>query len=112
VEHDVEVEALAEDVGAQVALLVRLTYCPLELERRVQELPAAIDERGAAADGVSRDRHPLHQLVRIALEQLPVLEGPRLPFVRVADHVDRLLSALRDEVPLHAGGEPRAASPP
>ena len=46
----------------------------------------------------------------IVLDDLPILEGARLALVGVDAEVDRLLGLLRQEAPLHAGGEARAAA--
>ena len=49
---------------------------------------------------VGRDDHALEQRMRIALEDVAVLERPRLAFVGVHDQVHRLGAVLRDERPL------------
>ena len=46
----------------------------------------------------------------ILLDQQAIFESARLAFVRVADEVFGLGVVFRDKAPLHAGGEPRAAT--
>jgi hypothetical protein len=76
----------------------------------VQHLAAHVDERLAGADRVGGDHHALDQRLRVGQRQRGVLAGPRLGFVGVDHQVVRLVVALRDEAPLHAGREARAAA--
>ena len=52
---------------------------------------------------------PFQELERVALHDLAVLEGARLGFVGIGDHVMRPALVV-DERPLHAGREARAAA--
>ena len=56
------------------------------------------------------DHHALDERVRVGEEQRDVLAGARLRLVGVDDEVVRLAVALRDELPLHPGGEAGAAA--
>ena len=76
----------------------------------VQDLAAHVDERVVGADRVRRDDDALDQRVRVGHHQRDVLAGARLGLVGVDDEVVRLAVALRDEAPLHAGREARAAA--
>jgi hypothetical protein len=109
VHDDLEVEARTEDVLAEVALRLRLRdrrHQPVVAER---ELAAAVDEREVALDRVRRDHDALEQLVRVALDEHPVLERRRFAFVTVDDEVARE-AVLRQERPLLAGREVRTAA--
>ena len=110
VHDDLEVEAGAEDVLAEVARLVRLGDRRLQPAQDVHHLAADVDEGVRRADGVRRDDHALHQLVRVGHHERDVLAGARLGLVGVDDQVVRLVAALRDEAPLHAGREAGAAA--
>ena len=108
---DVEGEAGAQDVLAEEPLRVRLFDGAIQDASAVVELAADVDVRRLAPDRVRGEDHPLDELVRIVLHQEPVLEGPRLGLVRVAEEVDRLaLRVLGKEAPLDAGREARAAA--
>ena len=67
------------------------------------------DEGVADAAGEARDRDALDQLVRVALHELAVLEGPGLGFVGVAAEV-LVLVAVRQEGDLLAHREAGAAA--
>ena len=62
------------------------------------------------ADRVGADDHALHEGVRAGHHQRDVLAGARLGLVGVDHEVVRLAVVLRDEAPLHAGREARAAA--
>ena len=114
VDHDVEVEAAAVDVLAQVTggagLLDGVHHAAVD----VDDLAAQVDEGLARADRVGRDDDALHELVRVRHHERGVLAGARLGLVGVDHEVVGLgalaLGALRDEAPLHAGGEAGAAA--
>ena len=60
--------------------------------------------------GDGRDDDPLDHLMGIALEQLAILEGPRLGLVGVDDQIGG--SGRGEEAPLEAGREGGAAPRP
>ena len=62
------------------------------------------------ADRVAGDHDALDEGVRVGEEERDVLAGAGLRLVGVDDEVVRLAVALRDELPLHSGGEARAAA--
>ena len=110
VHGDVEVVAGAVDVLAEVAGEVGLLDGALQPAYDVQHLAADVDERVVGADRVAGDDHALDQRVRRGHHQRDVLAGARLGLVGVDHQVVRLAVALRDEAPLHAGREARAAA--
>src|SRR6266545_93363 len=110
VQHHLEVEAGALDVAADQAVAVGVGEGGLQAAAGEAALAAQVDEGGAAADRVGRDDHALDQRVRVALQQLHVLEGARLALVGVDHQVGRLAGAPGKEAPLHAGGEAGAAA--
>jgi len=56
------------------------------------------------------DGHCLDDGERIAVEQLPILEGSGLGFVGVADQIVRPRGLLGDGIPLSSRGERGAAA--
>ena len=74
-------------------------------------LAAQVDVGRARADGVAGDDQPFDELMRVALDDLPVLEGAGLALVAVAGEVASASGPrLRHEAPLHAGAEAGAAA--
>src|SRR5215211_5135091 len=112
VQDHVQVEPRAFDVAAEQPLVVGGVQGRLEPAARPAALAAQVDEGVAAADGIRGDDHALDQGVRVALEQLHVLEGAGLALVGVDHQVGRLAGPLGQEAPLHAGGEPGPAPTP
>src|SRR5207249_9546661 len=106
-----EVEPGAEDALPEEAPRARLGDRLLQHARAVRELAADVDVGGVAADGVRGDDDALEQLMRIALDDLAVLEGAGLALVGVDREVDGLLALLGEEAPLHPGRKARAAPP-
>ena len=107
---DVEGEALAEDVVAEVAARAGLVERRLERVLRLRVLAPDVDEAELAAGRVRRDRHRLDQGERIALHDHAVLERARLRLVGVADEVVRACGLAGDRIPLDAGREGGAAA--
>src|SRR4029450_5428571 len=101
--HD-DVEAVAE-----VFRLVGLAHRRGEPAPGLDVLAADVDEGGRRADGARRDEHALDERVRVALEQVAILEGSRLALVGVDHQVDGAGVGLRDERPLGPRREPGAA---
>src|SRR5439155_5816043 len=90
---------------------VRLTDGRGEATPGLDVFAADVDEARRAADRARRDQHALDQRVRVTLEQVAVLERPRLALVGVDDEVHGPGVGLRNERPLRAGREARAAEP-
>src|SRR5262249_47227663 len=103
---DDDVEAVAE-----VARLVRLAHRRGEPAPGPDVLAPDVDEGSRRMDRTRRDEHALDEGVRIALEEVAVLEGSRLALVGVDHQVDRAGVVLRDERPLGARRKPGAAEP-
>src|SRR5215218_6453076 len=110
VQHHVQVEPGALDVAAEQAAVVGGVDGGLQAAAGPAALAAQVDERGAAADRVGGHDHALDQRVRVAFQQLHVLEGARLALVGVDHQVGRLAGALGEEAPLHPRGEAGAAA--
>src|SRR5918994_2118943 len=111
--HDqVQVEPGALDVAAQQPLVVGGVDRRVQPAARPAALAPQVDEGVAAADGVGGDDHALDQGVRVALEQLHVLEGAGLALVGVDHQVGRLAGPLGQEAPLHPGREAGPAAAP
>ena len=107
----VEVEVRSEDPFAEEASGARFVESFVENRRRVVELAANVDvPHRIRSDRVRRDDHPFEEKVRILLHDHAVLERARLGFVGVAEQPRRLRRVLRNEAPLHAGRESRAAA--
>jgi hypothetical protein len=110
VDDQVEVEAAAEDVRAEVALGVGLLDRGAQPAGRVHRLAADVDRGEVGADRIRRDDDAFDQRVRVGHHQRQVLAGARLALVGVDHEVVRLAVVLRDEAPLHAGRESGAAA--
>ena len=114
VHHQVEVEARAADVGAEVPGRVRLGDGGLQPAQHRHHLAAHVDERVPGADRVGGDDRALDQHVRRRHHQRNVLARTGFRLVGVDHQVVRLgagaVVALRDERPLLPGGEARAAA--
>src|SRR6266536_1805850 len=82
-QHHLEVEAGALDVTAEQATLIGLPDRGGQAPAGEAALAAQVDERLLAADRVGRNDRALDQRVRVALDQLHVLEGARLALVGV-----------------------------
>ena len=73
-------------------------------------LAADIDERGIGVNRHRGDHDALDRQMRIALHDLPVLEGTRLAFVGVDGEIARTAVGRGHERPLESGGEAGAAA--
>ena len=107
---DFEVETGAKDVFAQKALFFGVRDRFFQDDGRFGEFLADINVGGVSADRVGRDDHALDQLVWILVNDVAVLEGAGLRLVTVADQVNWLGVAGRNEAPLDASWETRAAA--
>ena len=107
---DVEVEAGAEDVIAQQAVLMGLFNGFLQALYGDGILRTNVDPAFVRADGVSADRHGFQDRVGIAFQQGAVHESAGVALVSVADEVLVLRLAGTGKLPLLAGGETGAAA--
>src|SRR3989442_904191 len=71
-----------------------------------------IDEGLLGLDGIGGDQRSFQQLVRIGLQQVPILERPRFMLTGVADKVVFRNPVVEDLLPFDPGGEPRSAAAP
>ena len=123
-EADVQVEMeprLAEDVLAQKPLAPRLKQGVLEAPHRVFVFLAHVDDPVAGAHGDGGQDHAFDHLVRAFLDEGPVHEGARVPFVAVGhDELDGILVLVgcfevalgqARPVPFAPGGKARPAAP-
>src|SRR5262249_33375604 len=108
VHDDVEIETRAEDVGAEEPSRACVVERAGETVVTEREFPSQVNEREIALDRERRDDDALDQLVRVALDEHPILERRRLAFVAVDDEVARERSG-RQERPLLPGREVRTA---
>ena len=74
-------------------------------------LTTNIDIRQMNVVRKTRDDHPLDQLVRILVHDLPVLEGARFRFIGVANQINRLTAPAVDKAPFKPAGKTRAPAP-
>src|SRR5438094_866832 len=79
----------ADEAPAEVPGVVRLPHGGGEAPPGLDVLAADVDEAPGRADRACGDEHPLDEGVRVALEEVAVLERPRLALVGVDDKVDR-----------------------
>ena len=70
------------------------------------------DVAAAGPGGVTGDDHPLHQSVRVALQDRLVVEGAGVPLFAVAEHILDRRGVARQKAPLGGRGEGGASSPP
>ncbi len=72
----------------------------------------AVDETLAGPHGVARNGHAFQDFMGVALHQVAVFDGARLPLVGVADDILGSHRQGPGERPLQAGGEPGPAPAP
>ena len=109
-ELDVEVEVAAENLLAQKAEVASLLNGDLETLNGERIFRADVNVALRSADREAGDRHGLEDGVGIALERGAVHVGAGVALVGVTDHVLLALGLLHGELPLHTGGEARAAA--
>ena len=110
VDGDVEVVPGVEDVLADEAGGVRLLDGLLHAADDVQDLAAHVDERVPGLDRERTDDDAFDQQVRVGQHERDVLAGAGLGLVGVHHEVAGLLPERRQEAPLHARREARAAA--
>ncbi len=109
VDHDVEIEPASLDVLSEPPLRVRFLDRATQALRRSEILAADVDVRLVAPDGEGGDDHSFEESVGIPLQDVTILERPRLALVRVHHQILRLGAVLGNEGPLSRCGESRAA---
>ncbi len=108
-QRHLQIEARAEDVPAQVTGFVRFGDGLLDPPRRLGVLAPDVDEGVIGTQAVGGEHDALDQLMRVALEELPVLEGAGLGLVGV-DHQVAGIDG-REEPPLDPRREVGPAPP-
>ncbi len=111
-DDQIQVEPAAEDVRAEVAGLVCLGDRGPQPASAVHQFPAQVDEGVVRPHRERGDDDALDQRMWVGHHQRRVLAGTGLALIRVDDQIVRFAVALRDEAPLHAGGEASAATAP
>ena len=109
---NLDVEPGAEHVAPHEIFLARFLDRALEDLRAFRKLAADVDVGRLRAERETGDQDSLDQLVGILVNNVAVLECPRLRFIGVADQVDRLFFVGLDKAPFHAAGKPGAAAAP
>ena len=108
---DGDIDAAAANVLAEQARRFRVVQRLLHvLERFVVELATQIVVGNGRTRRVAGDRHAFQHRVRIEAQDVAVLAGAGLGFVRIAQDVFLSRCAARHERPFHAGREARAAA--
>ena len=111
---DVDLAAVSrpEDVRADEVRGPGLGNRLLQDLRALGELPADVDVGALHLVREAGDHDPLEQLVGVLVDDVAVLEGPRLGFVGVYNQVDRLAALPVEQRPLDAARESRATAAP
>ena len=104
-ELDVEVEASAEDVLTEEAILAGLADGDLQTVDGQRILGTDVHKTLAGTDGVATDGHGLDDAVGVTLEDGTIHESTGVALVGVADDVLLVGLVLGAEAPLDAGGE-------
>ena len=110
VDDDVAAEVGAEDAAADVAGGAGLLDAALQEQALVVVLATDVDEGDRCLDRVGRDQRSFDELVRVLVDERPVLEAARLRLVGVDAEVAGM-DALGEERPLQPGGEAGPAAP-
>ena len=109
-ELDVEIEVAAENLLAEKAEVASLLDGDLKALDGERIFRTDVDVALRSADGKAGDRHGLEDRVGIAFERRAVHVSAGVALVGVTDHVLLALRLLHSELPLHTGGEARAAA--
>ena len=107
---NLDIESGAENVFAEKLVLACLFDRALEDLRALREFASYIYVRRSGIEGETGDGDPFEQLVRIFMNNVAVLERPRLRFVGITYQVNRLLFVRFDETPFHAARKSGAAA--
>ena len=109
-ELDVEIEVAAENLLAQKSEVAGLLDGDLETLNGERIFRADVDVALRSADREARDGHGFEDGVGIAFQSGAVHVSAGVALVGITDHVLLALGLLLGELPLHAGGEARAAA--
>src|SRR5688572_5745314 len=106
--HHIQIEASPLDVSAQPTAGIGFLHRTTEAMDRSEVLASNIDIRLMTPDRIRSDDHAFEKRMGIPLEDVSVLEGPRLSFVGVHHQIPGLRIRLRNEGPF----SPRRNSSP
>ena len=109
-ELDIKVEVAAENLLAQETEVAGLLNSDLETLNGERIFSTNINVALRSADREAGDGHGLEDGVGIAFERGAVHVSAGVALVGVTDHVLLALRLLHSELPLHTGGEARAAA--
>src|SRR5204862_5234833 len=107
---NLDVEPGAEHVETHEIFLAGFLDRALEDLRAFREFATDIDVGRLRAERETGDQDSLDKLVGILVNNVAVLECPRLRFIGVADQVDWLFFVGLDETPFHAARKTGAAA--
>jgi len=110
VHRHIQREAGAEDIFPQEAVFIGVGDGFDPAFNTQEKLPADVDISAARSDRIAGNDDAFDDLVRIALDDLPVLEGTRLAFIGVNRHNLLDLGVFRHKPPFYARGKACAAS--
>ena len=108
---NLKVVACAQDAFSEKILRLGFFERALENPCPIGHFTTDVDIRQMHVVGETGNHHPLDQLVCILIDDLPVLEGARLRFVRVAYQVDRLAATPVNKRPFKPAGKSCTTSP-
>src|SRR5438477_1960396 len=107
---NIEIEFGAENVFAEKFMFPRFFDRAFEDLGAFGEFASYIYVRGPGIEGETGDGDAFQQLVRIFMDDVAVLERPRLRFVGITYQVNRFLFVRFDEAPFHAARKSGAAA--
>src|SRR5204862_1738336 len=111
VDVNLNIETGAENVLSDEIIRSRFLDGAFQDSCALGKFAPDVDVSGPGVEGETGDENALDQLMRIVVNDIPILERARLGFVRVAAEIDRFFLIRFDETPLHPAGEPGAAAP-
>src|SRR2546422_7890613 len=99
-DYHIQIEAASLDVLAQPTPGVGLLHRTTEALGRPEILAPNVDVGLVASNGKGSDDHAFQEHMWVALQDVSIFEGPRLPLVGVDYEVLGLWTGLRDKGPL------------
>jgi len=112
INFDFKIEAGAEDVGTEQAIIGGLLDGNPQPFDRQGVFGAAVDISLVGVDGPGCDDHPLDNSVGVGFQNAAVHEGSRITFVRITEDILDLGIAFARKFPFQTGGETGSSPPP
>ena len=112
VDVNLQIVTAAQDVPAEKTLRARLRQRLVQQSRALGHLATNVNVSEMNVVREAREDHALDQLMRVLVENLPVLERSGLGFIRVADEVNRLAALAIHKTPLQPRRKTRAPAAP